>query len=503
MRTTSTLSFTAALALACATAHAQVQPPAAGAAPSQDDPQQRSHRRVAIELTTLNVMLKKGIITQDEYDSAMRDMVDTAGSQTGEAPTLMLGRWSTTLYGFVEADHIFDTTESFNDLAGNTQVARTGTYQSNNHRFMFGVRNSRIGFRLRAPEYHHVRASAMLEMDFLGNQPPNATEAAFFTNPTFRIRHFNLKVETPIVDVLVGQYWQLFGWQSTYQPNTVEIQGVPGEVYSRTPQIRLSKTIKTAPLTVEIAAAIMRPPQRDSGYPEGQFGARLAVNKWTGLATTGSTGTAIQPLSVAVTADVRRFALAEFSANPGKSVDSPIGWGVAADALIPILPARANKKSNALTINAEYAYGYGTADLYTSLNGGVAFPALPNPTMATPPPTYTPNVDPGLAVFNMDGITVDLIQWQSYLFGLQYYLPGMQGRGWVSANYSHMDSSNSSSHGAANKVRFKEDWADVNLFGDVTPAVRVGLEYAWFRDQYVDGNAPVNHRVQLSAFYLF
>ncbi len=502
MRRTSTFCVAAAITLACAVAHAQVEPRAASA-PSQDDPSQQRTRHFAVELMTLHKMLDKGIISQDEYDSAVRDMGETAGTQVGEAPTLVLGKWSTTLYGFVEADSIWDSTESFNDLAGNTQVARTGTYQYNNHRLMFGVRNSRIGFRLRAPEWHHLRASAMLEMDFLGNQPPNATEAAFFTNPTFRIRHFNLKVETPIVDVMFGQYWQLFGWQSTYQPNTVEIQGVPGEIYSRTPQIRVSKTIKPGPLTLEFAAAIMRPPQRDSSYPEGQFGARIAFNKWTGLATTGSTGTAIQPLSLAVTADVRRFALAEFSANPGKSVDSPIGWGVAVDGLIPILPARPNKKGNALTVTGEYAYGVGTADLYTSLNGGVAFPALPNPTGAMPAPVYTPNIDPGLAVFDANGIDVSLIQWQSYLFGVQYYLPGLKGRGWVSGNYSHMDSNNSSQHGAANKVRFKEDWFDVNLFGDVLPSVRLGLEYAWFRDQYVDFNAPINHRVQLSAFYLF
>ena len=58
------------------------------------------------------------------------------------------------------------------------------------------------------------------------------TEAAYFTNPTFRVRHANFKIETPIVDFLVGQYWQLFGWGSAYQPNSVEIQGLPGEVLS-------------------------------------------------------------------------------------------------------------------------------------------------------------------------------------------------------------------------------------------------------------------------------
>ena len=122
--------------------------------------------------------------------------------------------------------------------------------------------------------------------------------------------------------------------------------------------------------------------------------------------------------------------------------------------------------------------------------------------MVMPAPTYTPNVDPGLVVFNADG-TLHLIQWQSAIVGLQYYFPKLNGRSWISANYSHMDSNNAKLHGAPNKVRNAEDWFDVNLFGDVTPAVRIGLEYAWFRDEYADGNTPINHRVQLSAFYLF
>jgi hypothetical protein len=465
---------------------------------------------VIIELTTLNLMRDRGIITQAEYDSAMRDIGDTVGAGSGvDAPTLVLGKWSTTLYGFVEADHIWDNTESFNDGAGNSLVQRTDNYKGNNSRFMFGVRNSRIGFRLRAPEWHGIRASAMLEMDFLGNQPTtppgNASialsESAFFTNPTFRIRHMNLKIETPILDVLIGQYWQLFGWQSTYQPNTVQIQGVPGEIYSRTPQIRLSKTIKTAPVTFEIAAAIMRPPQRDSGYPEGQAGVRLAINKWTGLATTGSTGTAIQPLSIAVTGDLRRFALPEFTSSPGKSIDSNIGLGIAVDGLIPVIPAKKDHKSNALTINAEYAWTYGASDLYTGLNGGIAQATLPLAKGATTP-TFAP-VDQGLVAYNPADGTVHMIQWQSYLFGIQYYFPGLNGRMWVSGNYSHLSSNNTRLHGDAKAVRTDEDWFDFNLFGDVTPAVRLGLEYAYFRDEYADGNSPVNHRVQFSAWYIF
>jgi hypothetical protein len=479
-------------------AFAQAQP----ASPPQQQSRTEPHR-VAIELTTLNLMLQKGIITQAEYDSALRDIGESAGNAAENAPSLVIGKWSTTLYGFVEADHIYDTTQSFDDSAGNKQVAHAGTFAANNPRFMFGVRNSRIGFRLRAPEYHHIRASAQLEMDFLGNQPAGISEAQFWVNPGFRIRHMNLKIETPIFDVLIGQYWQLFGWQSIYHPNTVEIQGVPGQIYSRTPQIRLSKTVKTQAITFEAAVAIMRPPQRDSGYPEGQAGVRLAFNKWTGLATNGATGTLIQPLSIAVTGDLRRFALADFMGTPTHDIDSDIGLGIALDGLFPIVPARKDHKSNALTLNVEYAWSYGANDLYTGLNGGVSFPTnVPNPKNMMPPPTYTPNVDVGPVIFDGMG-EPHLIQWQSILVGAQYALPALDGRAWISVNYSRNDSNNAKLHGAPNKTRDQEHWVDANLFGDLTPAVRLGLEYAWFNDHYTDGTAATNHRVQLSAFYLF
>ena len=160
-------------------------------------------------------------------------------------------------------------------------------------------------------------------------------------------------------------------------------------------------------------------------------------------------------------------------------------------------------RSNALSINAEYSWGLGDADMFTQLNGGITpAPKLPNPMMVTPAPVYTPNVDPGFVAFNADG-TLHLIQWQSYLFGVQYALPALNGRMWVSANYSHMDSNNSRLHGDAAKTRAAEDWVDANLFADVTPSVRLGLEYAWFDDHYVDGKDAINHHIQLSAWYLF
>jgi hypothetical protein len=456
-----------------------------------------------VRLTNFRELREKNSISEASYESAMRDLADSVGALAAESNTMMVGKWATTMYGFVEADNIYDSTQSLNDIPGNTVLARPDRYAGQHDRFMMGVRNSRIGFRLAAPEYHGVRASAMLEMDFLGTPNPNdGTTAGFWTSPLFRVRHMNLKLETPVVDVLFGQYWQLFGWQPNYHPNTVEIQGIPGQIYSRTPQIRISKTIKTDPINLEIAAAMMRSPQRDSGTPEGQFGMRLAINKWTGMQTAGSAGSGFAPASIGVSGTLRHFSVNELAANPLNSRDAN-GWGVAFNLFLPIIPAKPGKRANSLSFKGEFANGYSTADLYTSLNGGLAMPTTVPGTM--PAAAYTANVDPGLVGFRPDG-TLETIHWRSWLFGLEYYLPWLEGRTWISGTFTHLESDNSKDFGTAanaNSVRRFIEWWDVNYFADITPAVRLGFEYAHFHDWFLNGVNQVNHRFQFSAFYIF
>jgi hypothetical protein len=95
------------------------------------------------------------------------------------------------------------------------------------------------------------------------------------------------------------------------------------------------------------------------------------------------------------------------------------------------------------------------------------------------------------------------IQLLAYLFGAQYYLPGVDGRIWISGNYSHQESVNSFRYGSGSSILAAIDWFDVNLFVDPLPSVRVGAEYANTTDTYVDGIKSVNHRGQLSGFFLF
>jgi hypothetical protein len=78
----------------------------------------------------------------------------------------------------------------------------------------------------------------------------------------------------------------------------------------------------------------------------------------------------------------------------------------------------------------------------------------------------------------------------------------MGGSG-ISGNYAHTGSDNIRYHGNGAALRSVEDFFDVNVFVDPVPAVHVGFEYGNYNDQYVDGVHAMNHRVQLSGFYIF
>ncbi len=468
-----------------------------------------------VQITSLKILLDKKIISQDEYDSAMRDVGASSGSKAaGDANTLMVGKFGTTIYGFIEADAIHDSTQSLTEVQGNNLVLRNETFGGQHGRLQGTVRNSRLGFRVKAPEFLSIRASAQLEMDFLGNDPVQAfpsggasgaiTENSLYANPAFRARHLNLKVETPIVDMLFGQYWTLFGWQPYFHPNTVEIQGSPGEIYSRRPQLRLSKTIKTDFVNFEIAVAALNPVQRDSEAPETQAGLRVAFNKWKGKRTGGSTGTEIAPAMIGVSGDMKYVKLPVFSAtqNGTSNTTDLVGTSIAVDAFLPLIPAKDDTSGNNLSFTGEFATGYGMADQFSSLSGGVSFPALPNPGNLNPAPVYTADIDNGIATFDAAG-GIHYVQWYSGIVGLQYYFPGVGGKLWVAINYSHMESPNTKQFGAAAKVRTTLDWINGNFFAEPVPGFRLGLSYSRTFDTYGDKQQPVNDRVQGSAFFIF
>jgi hypothetical protein len=427
-------------------------------------------------------------------------------AQPEATPTLVKGKTELTFYGFVQLYDIYDSTQGFNEQMQNGAIARGGTYAGDHGQTQTSARHSRLGLKLAQPLQNGIKASAQFEMDFLGNQPsnpPTTTESAFYQNGTFRFRHVYAKLETPYIDVLGGQYWTLFGWSSYFHPNSVEIMGLPGQAYKRTAQLRISKTIKTPDVNVDLALSAQRPPERASSTPDGVIGARLTFSKLKAWHTKGANDTGMDFGGIGVSGIGRKFAANNFAATSNEQVVR-YGYGVSIDALLPIVPGTKESHANALTLTGSFVQGAGIEDQYDGLTFGVANPALPNPTMANPAPVYTANIDNGLALFDAAG-ALHPIQLQTFMVGAQYYLPP-SGHVWLAANYTHASSDNAQLFGA--KAWTSSNYFDINLFADLTSSIRIGGLFS-LNDQTFDApdanmnSDAKNYRVSGTLMFLF
>ncbi|HZN94629.1 MAG TPA: hypothetical protein VFB81_18065, partial [Myxococcales bacterium] len=386
-----------------------------------------------------------------------------------------------------------------------------------NGRLVFTARDSRLGFRLSALVPPGYTATAVFEGDFLGSEPgifqstggttpptPGTTnsEAGFFGNPTFRIRHAYLKAETPWVDVTVGQGWNLLGWQPTFIPAVVQWPGLIGELYGRSTQLRLSKALKTDLLTVEGAVAALRPAQRDSGIPNAEAGVRLAYPRWSGVHTAYLTGTSVQPLQLAITGDVRAFRIPELSAAPTVT-NAATGGAFAVDAFVPIIPGTLDKRGGSLALIGEFVRGAGIGDQYTAFSSGITNPALPADPLTMVSPAFTTRVDPGMVAYDSSG-TLHVVQMQTFFASLEYYLPVLEGKIGVFGGYYQTDILNvddfTSSPAA---MRRRAQLFEAGALFDPVPAVRLGADWGLIRDTYKDGVVAWNWSLLGSAFFFF
>jgi len=429
--------------------------------------------------------------------------------------------WAVTIFGVVQADYIFDTTRSYNDYIGSTLVARSDVYEGTVGRTQFSMRNTRFGFTLDAPAIGGVTPSAVLQGDFSGNQPgvpyvppgtsgpPVISENAYYNSPTFRVRHAYLTLKNPVVDILAGQTFDVFGWQNYF--SGCALLGIPAQTSSRTAQFRLSKRFgEGGPISVDVAVAAARPGQRDSMVPDGEGGLKLNINSWKGITTPGNAVTVAAPLSIGVSGIVRQFKVNAFTPPPAQSSNHATGWGVSADLFAPIIPAQsADDRGNRLTLIGSFAYGTGIADLLVT-GGGARFPQLPNPAQQTPPPLYTPDVDSSLVSFDILGV-LHTIDWMTGKGSLQYYLPG-SGRLILAGNFTYAHSQNISKlfPRGRSDIELIGTVADTSISGDgsllwdATPTIRFGLsgQYTWAH--YIDRlNTPHNIRGVAQALYVF
>ncbi|MGI5863413.1 MAG: hypothetical protein ACOX6T_15355 [Myxococcales bacterium] len=405
-------------------------------------------------------------------------------------------RWSVELYGFVEANAIWDSTQGIPAVAGHPNIAKPNTFEGSHPQLQFSLQNTRVGLRIGGPEIGRVTTEGVVEADFRGNQPAEVSETSLFNNPALRLRRSFVRLGLGSFHLLAGQEWALFGFQSDFAPNIVATPSIPGQPSSRIAQLRLSQDFDWEPASLVLALAAARPPQSAAAFPDFQAGTRLLINRWKGWYTPGHMKTKFVEASVAVSATVRKLEQPALVPNPGAStpVESAIGWGVSVDAIVPIIPRTAKDRGNALTAVGSWITGQGISDLFTRLNGGFNFPA-------NLPPGYPLEIERGLAWFDEAG-QFEAIAWRMWRANLQYYLPPA-GEVWLSANVSSVRSPNIFSFGPRASLWDHMVWAEGALFWAPVPALRFAVAYDWYRERYGDGVVAINDRVQLSAWLVF
>jgi hypothetical protein len=411
--------------------------------------------------------------------------------------------WQMGFYGWLELDAMWDSTQSFNETVLDQTIARPYTYAGDNPRLQATPKDSRIGFKVAAPAYGSIKTSGQFEADFFGIQPTTASQDQTYTYASIRLRHYYAKLETPVLDLLVGQTFDLYGWGGQgFFPSTPAFLGVMGEVFHRNVQLRLSKTI--GPL--EIAVAGVRPATRDSGVPDVQAGLKLQIKGLQGASAQGPRPAKAAPLAFGVSGVGRRMSVTDFQAITADA-QTVYGWGAAVDAFIPIIPVHGDDLSNGLSVTGEYSRGTGVTDLYLTLNGGVLFPSLPNPKNVLPAPVYTANIDPGIVTFDADGIAHS-INWQGWMVNVHYNFPFNKGKTLsLAGTYSEVRSSNALALTPEQGQFFvwnKGQYFDGTLWWSITPAFQMCLSFQTETQTFGgDGMIARNNRGEAAWWFFF
>jgi hypothetical protein len=457
-----------------------------------------------LSLTTLEALRKKGMMTEDEYNAALRDLI-SVGSRASTAPTFVVGRFVTTLYGYLEGDVIHDSQRVATDgYGGNPTLNLPGSFLGDNGRTVFSSRGTRLGMRFAAPEVSGIRVRANFEMDFVGNQPGTPvtappttartiTEANFFVNATPRIRIALAQVDSDFLTLSIGQTWNVMAFAAAYLPTSIQPQGLPGQLFGRNPQVRLSHIFDAKVVSVEVAAAALRSPQFDAEMPDLQGGLKFNINGWTGVQSIGSTATVISPASVAVTGGTRKIKMATVVTGANaSSYDTVVGNVVALNAFVPLIPAT-QRGPFALSLLGEAASGTGMGDLYSGLSGGAAIGA-PIGVQAANYAGFT-DIDTGIAGFNRSG-KLDTVDFRTLIVGAQFSV----GKVVLAGSYSNVYSDNVQQfNGAWNQQAF---W-DANLIVDPWAGVRFGIEFARTLQRRNTNQLANNSRVFFGTFFLF
>jgi hypothetical protein len=448
-----------------------------------------SSRRNAVLAATLAAVLAAGPVAVPA--AALEPL--TIGTTSLKDATLRM-------YGFVETDNIYDTTQSYNEEQDSVAPQQRKAVAGQRSRDEMSVRNSRLGFEFNVPAQENgLSAKGVFEMDFLGNAgvnttpgsaPGSQTEGNYFNNPSARVRHAFVDVTKGEVDAKLGQTWSLLGWQPYYFFGEAVVMPGVGMLYRRFAQARVTDTHVFGDWTLESAADAAKPAEMNSGSPEWHGGLRVASTKYKGASIAGA-GTSMVGLSAGVSAAMIPVRT--------QSAGNPMGNAVALDVLVPIIPSSDGKsRDNTLIWAAEGVTGAGLGGLEMA---GLTF-GVPGVTAAGS--NAGTAIDSGIAGVNTSGSNIDLIRMRSFRTHLQYTLAKWS----ASVGYAQVEARNLAQFGAgasALTLYPKLQYGYISAFYDAASWLRFGGEINQTKATYNDpsNRYATNNRYQLSAYFMF
>ena len=489
------------------------------------------------EHRTLRLLQEKGIITQQEYDQAVTEE-QREETREKQEDAVTKNDLEIKLGGFAEIDFVGDNTRSFEEVIGNRPVLRSNTVGGANSLFQTSARSSRITIDVRAPERDGIKSRFYGALDFLGNEPavgsPGMSSLSFQTNPGPRIFQMYFLVESPAVDVKIGQDWSRFGFMSQYSRGQLSVSATPANMFNRWVQASLSKRLRlTDTLTLTPVFSVERPPQADGTLPSFVAGVQVAHHGLQAPYTGSSTGdVSLKPLSVQVSGVARRLeANSGGPTNPSggqphlSSQTYVTGWGISSSLFLPVLPSRDGEMGNTAHVVIEGVTGAGISDMFNGLSWGVCNPVCGNSTSNSGfggDAFGQTNIDGGLAAVNSQTGKFEAIRTTSMMVHGTYYLPD-DGKTWIGGGYGTIYSSNAgemtcagtggtaalqaASCGGAMRtsqsIYVRDSTYYAYAFHDFTPEIRAALMTNWVRTTYADGANAENHRIQVTFFYRF
>lgn len=395
-----------------------------------------------------------------------------------------------------------DSSRSLTEIQGSTPIARQGTVDGDNGRTQFTSRGTRLGFGVYA-KTDGWQTKGFIEMDFLGYDPtPGSsagnTEASFFNNPTFRLRHAYVDAQKNGWQILVGQYWSLFGWNADYALHTSAQPPVTGSIFGRTPQFRVMKTTDIAETAyLETAVALSRLPQRDAEIPALELGTRLSFKNRRAGFSDWTQDQKAYPMIFAVSGTLRKFETG-IAGDRTTDKNNYFGRAISFNMMIPILASSSEKEyANTLALAGEFSTGQGYADLFPGYTGNL-------PQFNTSNGNLT-NLDAGEGGYNADGI-FSLVHLQSWNLQLQYSFPkGFLEDTILIIGYGDLYSNNIKNMvPRAGAVLYDESQASfVTLVHDFTKRIRVEAEYLHTETNYIDRVDGKNNRTSILAMFRF